>query len=220
MSITRAQSFVLILSLALLTACRQQRLTNNSSARAPQLTVQPQPLPESASPQLRQMLAGAVAQIGVTKGYDPAYTNIGYPNGDVPIETGVCTDVVVRAFRQAGVDLQKEVHEDMKSAWSAYPRKWSATGPDSNIDHRRVPNLMTYFARQNKAVPMSTERGSFLPGDIVTWDLGGGVDHIGIVSGLAQENGGHALIIHNIGAGTKAEDVLFNWKITGHYRYF
>ena len=110
----------------------------------------------------------------VTTGYDPAYVGIDYPGGDVPLETGVCSDVVVRAFRKAGIDLQKEIHDDMARAWSVYPRKWGATRPDANIDHRRVLNLMTYFDRQGKTLPVTTDRDDYLPGDIVTWDLSTG----------------------------------------------
>jgi uncharacterized protein len=116
--------------------------------------------------------------------------------------------------------LQREVHEDMVRDWSAYPKKWGASAPDSNIDHRRVLNLMTYFARQAKAVPITDQREDYLPGDIVAWDLGNNMDHIGILTNHWSEEDKHCLIVHNIGAGTKVEDVLFSWKITGHYRYF
>ncbi|HET6670554.1 MAG TPA: DUF1287 domain-containing protein [Pyrinomonadaceae bacterium] len=177
-------------------------------------------MPASAAPQLKQLLAGAAEQTTITTGYDPAYVDLKYPGGDVPLETGVCSDVLVRAFRKAGIDLQKEVHEDMTLAWSAYPRKWGAARPDSNIDHRRVLNLMTFFERKGKKLSVTSNREDYLPGDIVAWDLGGGIEHIGIVSNLSTEAGRHLLIIHNIGAGTRAEDVLFNWKIIGHYRFF
>ena len=178
------------------------------------------PLSQNASPQLKQLLASAIEQTGITTGYDPAYVSLAYPGGDVPLETGVCSDVIVRAFRRANIDLQKEVHEDMKASWAKYPRRWGNARPDSNIDHRRVLNLTTFFQRRGKAQQISANRQDYLPGDIVAWDLGGGVPHIGIVSNLARESSGNFLIIHNIGAGTKAEDVLFNWTIIGHYRYF
>jgi len=161
-----------------------------------------------------------VAQAGVTTGYDPSYVKIDYPAGDVANETGVCSDVVVRAFRKAGIDLQKEVHEDMARAWSEYPKKWGAGGPDSNIDHRRVLNLMTYFNRQGKSVPISNNRDDYLPGDVVAWDLGGGLDHVGIVSNMWSESEKRCLVVHNIGTGARVEDVLFAWPIKGHYRYF
>lgn len=200
-------------------ACSQQPREVRQPPPEPPVAT-PYPLPVSASPQLKQLLASAAEQTTVTTGYDPAYVNLKYPGGDVPIETGVCSDVLVRAFRKAGVDLQKEVHEDMTSAWSAYPRAWGAARPDSNIDHRRVLNLMTFFERKGKKLSLTTDREDYLPGDIVAWDLGGGIEHIGIVSNLATAAERHLLIIHNIGAGTRAEDVLFNWKIIGHYRFF
>jgi uncharacterized protein len=153
-------------------------------------------------------------------GYDPAYVKIDYPNGDVPEATGVCSDVVVRAFRKAGIDLQKEVHEDMKAAFSEYPKKWGLAGPDFNIDHRRVLNLMTYFNRQGKSLPITYSSADYEPGDIVSWKLVLGTDHIGIVTNMLSESGDRYLIVHNIGAGTRVEDVLLDWTITGHYRYF
>lgn len=178
------------------------------------------PLPENASPQLKQMLAGAIAQAGVTTGYDPAYVALDYPGGDVPETTGVCSDVVVRAFRKAGVDLQKEVHEDMKAARSEYSNRWGANKPDRNIDHRRVLNLMTYFTRQGKSLPISSSAADYQPGDIVAWELTNGIDHIGIVTNLQSASEDSYLIVHNIGAGARIEDVLFAWTIKGHYRVF
>ena len=136
------------------------------------------------------------------------------------METGVCSDVVVRAFRKAGIDLQKEIHEDMVRARSFYPKKWGASRPDSNIDHRRVLNLMTYFDRQRKSLPITTKREDYFPGDIVTWDLSTGIEHIGIVVNTWSDVARGYQIVHNIGAGARCEDVLLNWKITGHYRYF
>ena len=178
------------------------------------------PLPDKAPPPINQLIESAIEQTKVTKGYDPAYVGIEYPNGDVPIETGVCSDVVVRAFRQTGIDLQKELHEDMERAWDEYPKKWGAAGRDSNIDHRRVANLMTFFDRKGKDQPITTDRSQYLPGDIVAWDLGNKVDHIGIVVNVWSEQSKGYLIVHNIGAGARMEDVLLNWEIIGHYRYF
>ncbi|MBA2528333.1 MAG: DUF1287 domain-containing protein, partial [Pyrinomonadaceae bacterium] len=166
------------------------------------------------------LVENAIDQTRVTSGYDPSYVGIDYPGGDVPLETGVCSDVVVRAFRKAGIDLQKEIHDDMGRAWSVYPKKWGAARPDPNIDHRRVLNLMTYFDRQGKTLPITTHRDDYLPGDIVTWDLSNGIEHIGIVVNIWSEVGRGYLIVHNIGAGARSEDVLLNWKITGHYRFF
>jgi uncharacterized protein YijF (DUF1287 family) len=178
------------------------------------------PLPANASPQLKQMIEAAIEQSKVTTGYDPSWVKIDYPNGDVPSDTGVCSDVLVRAFRKAGIDLQKEVHEDMTRAWAEYPKKWGASGTDTNIDHRRVLNLMTYFDRQGKAQPITNNRADYLPGDVVAWDLSEGLEHIGILTNLSSEPDQHYLIVHNIGSGAKVEDVLMAWKIVGHYRYF
>ena len=178
------------------------------------------PLPDNASPQLKQMLDGAIAQAGVTTGYDPSYVALDYPGGDVPEKTGVCSDVVVRAFRKAGIDLQKEIHEDMKASRSDYSTRWGAIGPDRNIDHRRVLNLMTYFKRQGKSLPISNSATDYQPGDVVAWELTNGIDHIGIVTNQLSESEDRYLIVHNIGAGTRIEDVLFAWTITGHYRFF
>ena len=216
----RRWEYTALLLLIAFNACQTQ--PPSSKPVEPRLVSSPAEVPLAAdvSPQIKHLLEGAVEQIGVTTGYDPAYVSIDYPGGDVPLETGVCSDVLVRAFRRAGVDLQKEVHEDMIAAWSAYPSKWGNAKPDSNIDHRRVPNLMTFFARRGKSLPISAVLEDYSPGDIVSWDLGNGVPHIGIVSHRTTGSSKHLLIIHNIGAGTRAEDVLFNWKITGHYRYF
>jgi uncharacterized protein len=178
------------------------------------------PLPATASPQLKQLLDAAIEQSKVTTGYDPSWVKIDYPNGDVPAETGVCSDVVVRAFRKAGVDLQKEVHEDMTRAWREYPKKWRAKGTDTNIDHRRVLNLMTWLNRRGKSLPVTQDRADYLPGDVVAWDLSEGLEHIGILTNLSSESDQHYLVVHNIGAGARIEDVLLAWKIVGHYRYF
>lgn len=175
----------------------------------------------SRSPEIEKLLASAREQTSVTKTYDPAYVVIPYPMGDVPAETGVCTDVVVRAFRKAGVDLQKAIHEDMRENFAVYPKKWGLKSPDANIDHRRVPNLQTFFTRKGKSLTVTDRADDYRPGDVVSWDLNGkGLTHIGLVSDIWHEKTKRFLIIHNIGAGTRAEDVLFEWKITGHFRYF
>ena len=151
--------------------------------------------------------------------YDPSYFRIDYPNGDIPADKGVCTDVVIRAYRKLGIDLQKRVHEDMKANFDEYPKNWGLTKPDKNIDHRRVPNLMVLFTRHGKVKGISQDPQNFKPGDIVCWNLGGGITHIGIVSNLRSPDGRRYLIIHNIGAGQVAEDVLFDYRIIGHYTY-
>lgn len=151
--------------------------------------------------------------------YDPSYYTLAYPGGDVPSGRGVCTDVIIRAFRMVGIDLQKEVHTDMKTHFHLYPKIWGLKQPDKNIDHRRVPNLMTYFERAGAQQPISNEASDYLPGDVVCWDLGKGVTHIGLVSKLKSADGKRHLIIHNIGAGQVVEDCLQSFTIIGHYRY-
>ena len=169
---------------------------------------------------LRRLVAAAIERTHHHVRYEPAYVRIPYPGGDVPADTGVCTDEIIRAYRAVGVDLQKEVHEDMLRNFAAYPnqRRWKLAHPDSNIDHRRVPNLMVFFQRKGETLPITNRAEDYKPGDLVTWDLGGGVPHIGIV--VDQKSGGRFMVVHNIGEGPKLEDVLLNWKITGHYRYY
>ena len=164
------------------------------------------------------IVVAARAQIGKTVRYDPAYRSLEYPNGDVPIETGVCADVVVRALRASrALDLQKLVHEDMKAHFSSYPRKWGLSAPDKNIDHRRVPNLQTYFKRVGWEITVSTNTADFKPGDIVTCLVPPNLPHIMIVSDRMNSEK-RLLVIHNIGHGTQEEDRLFEFRLTGHYR--
>lgn len=172
----------------------------------------------SAAVKPEQIVTAARSQIGRTVSYDPAYRKLEYPGGDVPADTGVCSDVVVRALRTQGIDLQKAVHEDMARDFSAYPKKWSLKKPDANIDHRRVLNLMTYFRRQGFAQPITNRAESFAAGDIVAWELVGGLTHIGIVSDRRSAMG-VPLILHNIGRGTQEEDILLRHRIIGQYRW-
>ena len=151
--------------------------------------------------------------------YDPAYFSIGYPNGDVPADRGVCTDVVVRAYRKLGIDFQEEVHNDMKANFESYPGNWGLKSTDKNIDHRRVPNLMTFFSRKGSEKPISSNPADYVPGDLVCWDLGSGLTHIGIVVDRRSPDRQRFLIVHNVGRGQIAEDILFNFKIIGHYKY-
>jgi uncharacterized protein YijF (DUF1287 family) len=171
---------------------------------------------------LEKLSAAAIERTHHAVRYDPQYVRIPYPDGDVPADTGVCSDEVIRAYRALGIDLQKEVHEDVAANFSAYPnqRRWLLAHPDSNIDHRRVPNLMVFFTRKGTSLPTTKRAEDYEPGDLVTWDLGGGVPHIGIVVDRKSAAGERYMVVHNIGAGPKLEDVLFRWKITGHYRYF
>jgi len=211
---------LLVLGLFLAAACQQQVARAVKPLKPPEQQTETRPLPANSSPNLKLVIDGAVEQIGKTTSYDASYQKIEYPNGDVPIDTGVCSDVIVRAFRKGGIDLQKDVHEDMKGNFSSYPTRWGLKGTDANIDHRRVPNLQAYFSRKGKSLLTTGGSENFLPGDIVTWDLGGGVDHVGLVVNVWSKPSQRFLIVHNIGAGTSMEDVLFAWKITGHYRYF
>ncbi len=151
--------------------------------------------------------------------YDPSYYSIDYPNGDIPEGRGVCTDVIIRAYRMFNIDLQKLVHIDMKSNFQVYPKKWGLITTDKNIDHRRVPNLMTYFSRHGDELEISIKSEDYTPGDIVCWNLGGAVTHIGIVSNIKSIDKSRYMIIHNIGSGQVLEDCLFKYDIIGHYRF-
>jgi len=161
----------------------------------------------------------AVAQVLHPVVYDSSYRRIPYPGGDVPAGIGVCSDVVIRAYRALGVDLQKRVHDDMARAFAAYPRLWGLSQPDPNIDHRRVPNLATYLARHGAARPVSDRPEAYQTGDLVVWMLAGNRPHIGIVSSRRSADGRRPLVVHNAGLGPRLEDALFAFPITGHVRY-
>lgn len=165
----------------------------------------------------QKLVAAAIERTHHSVRYVSDYVKITYPDGDVPADTGVCTDEVVRSYRAVGVDLQKEVHEDMVRNFDLYPHKWQRR-PDTNIDHRRVPNLMVFFARKGTVLPTTRRAEDYSPGDIVAWDLGG-ITHIGIVVDRKGASGSY-MVVHNIGRGPQVEDVLFDWKIIGHYRYY
>jgi len=166
-------------------------------------------LPMSARPTGSVLAAAAESQVGVTTIYDPSYVKLVYPGGDLPIERGVCADVIIRAFRRIGVDLQALVHDDMRRAFGAYPRAWGLKRPDANIDHRRVPNLMTFFARRGKSLALGAP---YEAGDVVAWRLPGGLYHIGVV--VSGET-----VVHNVGNGARSEPVLHAFTIIGHYRW-
>jgi uncharacterized protein YijF (DUF1287 family) len=210
---------VLLAAIWLLAGCQVLRGSQRAvEIPQPQLQAAIQVKP-NATP-LETVNAATIEQTTYTHSYDPAYVKLEYPNGDVPKETGVCADVVVRAFRSAGIDLQKELHEDMAKNFKKYPQKWGARKPDKNIDHRRVLNLMAWFVRQKKSQPMTRDARDYLPGDVVAWQLDGGLLHIGMVSKIKVEGADRYAVVHNIGIGARLEDVLFAWKIIGHYRYF
>ncbi len=190
-------------------------LTAPLSATGQETTTATTAATEWASP----LIKSARTQIGVTLIYDGSYQQLDFPNGDIPRQRGVCTDVVIRALRDAhGVDLQAKVNADMKAHFSSYPKIWGLSRPDSNIDHRRVPNLITFFKRHGAAVPMTDNPQDYLPGDIVTWMLRPGTPHVGIVSDRIDPQSGNPLIIHNIGWGTRENDILFAYDMTGHFR--
>lgn len=167
-----------------------------------------------------RLVAAAIARTETSVRYDGSYVAISYPNGDVPLNTGVCTDVVIRSYRTLGLDLQQLVHEDMASNFDLYPSKriWGLFQPDTNIDHRRVPNLQVFFSRNGEDLPISQSAADYLPGDIVTWMLPGNLPHIGIVTDMTSKSQ-RRMVVHNIGRGPKLEDILFAYPITGHYRY-
>ncbi|HKX26923.1 MAG TPA: DUF1287 domain-containing protein [Blastocatellia bacterium] len=214
-----------LILLVLLSGCDPIRSSPKAVDLSERQLTEARQVKPNATP-LEKVVADSIEQTTKTFSYDPAYVKLDYPNGDVPIDRGVCADVVIRAFRKGGVDLQKEVHEDLKQNFAKYPRKWGAKKPDRNIDHRRVPNLMTWFERQGKSVPPVQEDRAgdaardYLPGDVIVWELGSGLVHIGLVSGVKVKDADRYAIVHNIGSGAKLEDVLFAWKIIGHYRYF
>ena len=151
--------------------------------------------------------------------YDGAYVSIKYPNGDVPSNKGVCTDVIIRAYRKLGIDLQKEVHEDMKANFSKYPKTWGLRKTDTNIDHRRVPNLETFFSRKGQKLAVTNNPSDYKTGEMVTWMIGGKMPHIGIVTHLKSRDGKRFLIVHNVGGGQVLEDCLFSYEIVGHYKF-
>lgn len=163
----------------------------------------------------RRVALGAEARTLRPELYDPAYRVIGYPMGDVADDRGVCADTVVRAFRAADVDLQALVHRDMRAAFASYPKIWGLTRPDTNIDHRRVPNLETFFTRKGASLGRTVDAGALQPGDVISWRIP--VPHIGVVS--TQSARGRPLMVHNIGAGSRLEDVLFAWPVQGWFRY-
>ncbi|HKQ91138.1 MAG TPA: DUF1287 domain-containing protein [Blastocatellia bacterium] len=210
---------VLFLLMFSLTSC-QGVSSSQRAVEVPQRALAEAMQVKTDATPLEKVNAGAIEQTTQTTSYDASYVKLDYPNGDVPLDTGVCADVVVRAFRKAGIDLQKELHQDMKKNFAKYPQKWGARRPDTNIDHRRVPNLMTWFDRQGKARPVTKDAKDYLPGDVVAWQLDNGLPHIGMVSKIKVGETERYAVVHNIGLGARIEDALFVWKITGHYRYF
>ena len=188
------------------------------SVLAAESKVQVQNIGKSAANQLSD---AAISIIDPKIIYDPSYFSIKYPNGDIPKNKGVCTDVIIRAYRKLGIDLQKEVHEDMKSHFSKYPnfKKWGMTKTDSNIDHRRVPNLEIFFERKGIKLPVSKNAKDYKTGEIVTWMINDKLPHIGIITNRKSADGKRNLIVHNVGNGQILEDCLFSYTIVGHFKY-
>ncbi len=176
-------------------------------------------LPVVADSFAERLSAAALERTQHTVRYDGAYRKIAYPNGDVPAEVGVCTDVLIRAYRQLGIDLQQRVHEDMRDHFEQYPKNWGLSRTDTNIDHRRVPNLATFFTRKGQRLTISNNPKDYKAGDIVSWRLPNNLPHIGIVVERRSADQQRPLIVHNIGLGPKLDDMLFDYPITGHYRY-
>ncbi len=175
----------------------------------------------SDTPFSQKLVKAALDRTKHTVRYDPKYVRLKYPGGDVPADTGVCSDVIIRSYRALGIDLQKRVHEDMKRNFRLYPKRWGLKRPDTNIDHRRVLNLEVFFKRFGQSLPVTQNPKNYKPGDIVTWNLKtkGSLPHIGIVTNSKAFFTGNPMIVHNIGFGPKHDDILFSYKITGHFRY-
>jgi len=168
---------------------------------------------------VKRLTAAALERTRHDVRYDGAYRSIPYPGGDVPAGVGVCTDVLVRSYRALGIDLQREVHEDMAASFSVYPRRWGLSAPDPNIDHRRVPNLEVFFARHGERLPVTDDPADYVPGDLVSWTVGP-LPHIGIVVPIRSSDGKRFKIVHNIGRGPELEDMLFDYPVVGHFRYY
>jgi uncharacterized protein YijF (DUF1287 family) len=202
-----------------LVACGVPRATSSGGGQNSASRARPAAKPVYESPVLERLVAAANERATHEVEYDGSYFKLDYPNGDVPADKGVCTDEVIRSYRALGIDLQKEVHEDMQANFALYPTKFGLKTTDPNIDHRRVPNLRVFFERKGKSLPITDAATDYRPGDIVTWDLNASQTHIGIVVDALSATPGRYMILHNIGRGPEIEDVLFAWKITGHYRY-
>ena len=210
-----------IIPFLLITAACQNNSTaiNQPSNSAPTKVVSTIDTISSTASFALKLSAAALSLTRNKVEYDPAYFSIKYPNGDVPADKGVCTDVVIRAYRKLGIDLQKTVHEDMAAHFNIYPKIWGLKKTDTNIDHRRVPNLMMFFSRHGKIKPITQNGVDYQPGDIVTWNLEGNLTHIGIVANKLSDDKRRYLIVHNIGRGQELSDCLFEFVIKGHYSY-
>lgn len=201
------------------TSCKKQEKSSENST----LISEKQEITEIANPNSfeEKLSNAAISIIDPEVVYTPDYVKLKYPNGDVPPKTGVCTDVIIRAYRKLNIDLQKEVHEDMVAHFNKYPnlKKWGLKTTDKNIDHRRVPNLEVFFGRKGKKLAITQNAADYKTGEIITWMINDKLPHIGIVTHLKSEDGKRNLIIHNVGGGQVLEDCLFSYTIVGHYKY-
>ena len=210
--------FILFYLLSFTSCKKQESLSENNILISKNQEISPIENPNSFAEKLTN---AAISIIDATVVYTPNYVKLKYPNGDVPAKTGVCTDVIIRAYRKLKIDLQKEVHEDMVANFNKYPNleKWGLKNTDKNIDHRRVPNLEVFFGRKGKILPISQNANNYKTGEIVTWMINDKLPHIGIVTHLKSGDGKRNLIVHNVGGGQVLEDCLFNYTIVGHYQY-
>jgi uncharacterized protein YijF (DUF1287 family) len=213
-------NFIFVIAFLLsFTSCKKQETLSNSTI----LISEKQVISSIENPNsFAEKLSNAAIQI-IDKNviYTPDYVKLKYPNGDVPAKTGVCTDVIIRAYRKLNIDLQKEVHEDMAANFTKYPnlKKWGLKTTDKNIDHRRVPNLEVFFGRKGKTLSITQNANDYKTGEIVTWMIHDKLPHIGIITHLKSEDGKRNLIVHNVGNGQVLEDCLFSYTIVGHFQY-
>lgn len=215
------KGFLIFIGLFIVLSCKDTSLHTFHHTEVAEISInnQKDTINDEVSAFRKQLSVVALEIIDPTIKYTPDYVSIAYPNGDVPAKTGVCTDVIIRAYRKLGIDLQKEVHEDMKNSFEMYPKIWGLSRPDTNIDHRRVPNLETFFRRKGKELTVTQNADDYKTGAIVTWMINDKMPHIGIVTNRLTKDGKRRLIVHNVGGGQVLEDCLFKYRITGHFVY-
>lgn len=200
-------------------SCQKKEQSRPLLATKPKLTTLKDNSKQNTLSFAEKLSQAAISIIDPEVIYTPTYVTLPFPNGDVPPKTGVCTDVVIRAYRKLSIDLQKEVHEDMKANFSKYPKIWGLKTTDKNIDHRRVPNLEVFFERNGKKLAVSQNPKDYKTGDLVTWMIGDKLPHIGIVTHLKSTDGKRPMIVHNVGSGQVLQDCLFSYTIVGHFTY-
>lgn len=213
--------FLFLMFSAVITSCtlKSQERADTAVFSSDETTIKKDTVNDDVSNFRKNISQKALSIVDASIRYTPDYVSISYPNGDVPAKTGVCTDVIIRSYRKLGIDLQKEVHEDMRANFSVYPKNWSATKTDTNIDHRRVPNLETFFTRKGKKLTVTQNANDYKTGAIVTWMINDKLPHIGIVTNKLSKDGKRRLIVHNVGGGQVLEDCLFKYNLVGHFVY-